>query len=237
VHRDLKPLNVMLTGHDQIKVLDFGLAQSGYDHSTTGGAAASPNLAKPDAAAFGANPDHIEVTRTTSPVVSPFVLSTLREDLSRFHTSGGMVVGTLGYMSPEQARGEGATTASDMYSFGLVLQELFTGQHPYPTDLDATSLVERVRTGQPEKPAGLSTGLAWLIERLTSLAPHSAPCACRGDRAASANRAPAALHDGSWRQPRDRRKDPERRHLLGEPARNRTCSDPSSRPCHASNHS
>jgi serine/threonine protein kinase len=39
-----------------------------------------------------------------------------------------MVMGTIQYMSPEQARDEEATIASDLYSFGLILQELFTGQ-------------------------------------------------------------------------------------------------------------
>ena len=46
-------------------------------------------------------------------------------------TRFGTVVGTLSYMSPEQARGEPVTAASDMYSYGLVLQELFTGRPVY----------------------------------------------------------------------------------------------------------
>jgi eukaryotic-like serine/threonine-protein kinase len=43
----------------------------------------------------------------------------------------GFPVGTLRYMSPEQAQGESLTPASDIFSFGLVLYELATGQHPF----------------------------------------------------------------------------------------------------------
>ena len=95
--------------------------------------------------------------------------------MSRFQTSGGMVMGTLGYMSPEQARAPRATTASDMYSFGLVLQELFTGRHPYPTDLDAIALVERVRTGQTRSLSASRRASRRLIGRLTSLRTRTAP--------------------------------------------------------------
>ena len=49
-------------------------------------------------------------------------------------------MGTPAYMSPEQARGEVVTTASDMYSYGLLLQTLFTGERAYPADLDRLEL-------------------------------------------------------------------------------------------------
>ena len=42
--------------------------------------------------------------------------------------------GTLRYLSPEQARGEAISPASDIFSFGLVLYEIVTGQHPFPAD-------------------------------------------------------------------------------------------------------
>jgi eukaryotic-like serine/threonine-protein kinase len=46
-------------------------------------------------------------------------------------TSPGRILGTLNYMSPEQLRGEPATAASDIFSFGIVLHELLHGFHPF----------------------------------------------------------------------------------------------------------
>lgn len=46
-------------------------------------------------------------------------------------THSGAIMGTIRYMSPEQARGEKVTAASDLFSFGIVLYELATGQHPF----------------------------------------------------------------------------------------------------------
>jgi len=46
-------------------------------------------------------------------------------------TEPGMILGTIGYMSPEQARGERVTTEADIFSFGVTLYELVTGRHPF----------------------------------------------------------------------------------------------------------
>lgn len=55
-------------------------------------------------------------------------------------TASGIVMGTAGYMAPEQARGEKATVAADIFSLGCVLHECFYGKPPFPGKTLAESL-------------------------------------------------------------------------------------------------
>ena len=148
VHRDLKPDNIMITAEGEVKVLDFGLARA-LDTAEDAGESGSP----------GAEP------YTSGPPADA--------TLTRF----GDVMGTPRYMSPEQARGETVTAASDMYSFGLVLQALFTGREPYPPGLSAEILLQKAMWGDVEPLQGLDSDLGALLGRLTSLTPAERPSA------------------------------------------------------------
>ncbi len=66
-------------------------------------------------------------------------------------TRHGMVLGTARYMSPEQARGEAISPASDMYSFGLLLHELFSEKPPYEEDLDPRVLLVRAANAKMKR--------------------------------------------------------------------------------------
>jgi serine/threonine-protein kinase len=168
VHRDLKPGNVMVTPTGEVKVLDFGLARSVFaaDESAGNPAVAAVATAPIDSPDLGS----VDVTRLRPAPAS-------LDGSTEFHTHAGEISGTIAYMSPEQAVGDPATTASDMYSFGLVLQELFTGRPPYYETRDSDELLERVRRGETPAAAGIGADLERLIARLKSLAPSQRPTA------------------------------------------------------------
>ena len=64
-------------------------------------------------------------------------------------TEPGTVLGTAGYLSPEQARGESATPASDRYSLGVVAFELLTGRRPFAGDTPTTEAFAHLNASVP----------------------------------------------------------------------------------------
>lgn len=149
VHRDLKVDNVMITDEGLVKVLDFGIARAlpRDDGTLVLGDDESPRPAPPELP-VGDSATEIDA-----------------------------VVGTPRTMSPEQARGEALTVASDLYSLGLVLQELFTGRPPHPAGLDGRALIARAIRGESLPVEGVDRDLAALVASLKALDPGARPTA------------------------------------------------------------
>ena len=95
-------------------------------------------------------------------------------------TESGSVVGTVAYMSPEQARGEAVTAASDIFSLGVVFYEMATSRHPFRA-ANALGLLHAIASQMPTPPsavnASISPELEQLIGHMLQKDPQSRPTA------------------------------------------------------------
>jgi eukaryotic-like serine/threonine-protein kinase len=105
IHRDIKPANIFITHRGEAKILDFGVAKL-LDVDEQVNSSAGRNERDGDSVS-GAATHSLSLTRT------------------------GIAMGTASYMSPEQVRAERLDTRTDLFSFGLVLYEMSTGQQAF----------------------------------------------------------------------------------------------------------
>ncbi len=93
-------------------------------------------------------------------------------------TQTGTVVGTLAYLSPEQARGEAVGSRSDLYALGLLLYEMLTGELPFSGTTEAEMLAQRL-TGAPRNlrwaEVAVPPRLRALVQRLLARDPAQRP--------------------------------------------------------------
>lgn len=106
-----------------------------------------------------------------------FGLTLNHRELDR-HTGSGVIVGTLAYMAPEQARGEKVDARADLFSLGCVLYEMATGQVPFDGS-SSLAILSALAVATPipvrEQNPAIPEGLAKLIEQLLEKEPHNRP--------------------------------------------------------------
>jgi serine/threonine protein kinase len=123
IHRDLKPLNVMVGAFGEVQVMDWGLAKDMQKDEV--GRMKDEGSKDPADSSFIHHPSSLDVTQA------------------------GTILGTPGYMAPEQARGEAVDARADVFALGAMLAAILTGKPAFvwPSQRETIDQAARANLG------------------------------------------------------------------------------------------
>ena len=158
IHRDLKPSNVFLTHSGHVKLMDFGLARE-----------VELNLPPP-------------LARTTASECVSAIKKEQSDDAADTEapplTKTGALLGTIGYMAPEQAIGRSVDARVDIFGLGAILYESLTGKAPFPSATLSSYLSAVFDPTRPSLAAvtpTLPSALVRLVHTLLAIDPDARP--------------------------------------------------------------
>jgi serine/threonine protein kinase/Tfp pilus assembly protein PilF len=162
LHRDLKGSNVVLGAYGEVIVLDWGLAKVVSNEQPAGGGeeAEGPLAGKAaEPTDLRWPPDMAQTVEVAGPNVAPVAPG------SGERTEEGLVLGTPGYMAPEQAAGRPdlVDVRTDVYGLGAILYEILTSRPPF-VGTDTHDVLRRVRQEPPVPPRRLNRGAPAALE-------------------------------------------------------------------------
>ena len=108
-------------------------------------------------------PQNVMMFRDGTAKVADFGIAALENEI---HESNGQAIGSIHYIAPEQARGESPDARSDLYSLGVVMYEMLTGNKPYEGDTIGEIAVKHINA-KPVMPRAVVEDIPAELERIT----------------------------------------------------------------------